>query len=73
MPNDESALGLFADGAMSVPEAARLTGLGRTQLYVLMGTGELAYTKVGSRRLIPRRALVELLARNATCPPRSGA
>jgi excisionase family DNA binding protein len=57
---------LFGDGSVTVAEAARFTGLGRTSLYDLMTAGELTYTKVGARRLIPRRALVELLARNAT-------
>ena len=56
----------YADGSVTVAEAARFTGLGRTTLYALMAAGELPYTKVGARRLIGRRALVEMLARNAS-------
>jgi len=32
-------------------------------LYLLMERGELAYTVIGRRRLIPHRALIELAAR----------
>jgi hypothetical protein len=31
-----------------------------------MGEGRLSYTKVGARRLIPRRALVQVLAEGLT-------
>lgn len=50
------------DGAVSVAEASRFTGLGRSELYQMMVRNELAYLKHGRRRLIPRRALVDLLA-----------
>ncbi len=56
---------LFADGAVTVAEAVRFSGIGRTQLYDLMTAGRLPFTKVGSRRLIPRRGLVDLLAGGA--------
>jgi excisionase family DNA binding protein len=59
---------LFGDGALGVAEAARFSGIGRTTLYELMSAGKLAYTKVGSRRLIPRRGLVALLAEQAMRP-----
>jgi excisionase family DNA binding protein len=55
---------LASEGAYSVPEAVEFTGLGRTTLYMLMDRGELPYAKVGARRLIPKRALVELIERN---------
>ncbi len=48
--------------SVSVEEAARLLGLGRSNLFKLMESGELRSVKVGSRRLVPRRALEELLA-----------
>lgn len=38
--------------AYSVTEAAALTGLGKTTLYALMGTGALPSCKIGKRRLI---------------------
>ena len=48
--------------SVSVEEAARLLGLGRSNLFKLMESGELRSVKVGSRRLVPRRALEEFLA-----------
>ncbi len=38
--------------ALSVGEAARATGLGRTTLYELMDAGRLPYSKIGARRLL---------------------
>ncbi len=38
--------------ALRVPEAAAASGLSQTVLYDLMRDGHLAYSKVGSRRLI---------------------
>lgn len=55
---------ILQDGTCDIPEAMRLTGLKRTYLYELMTRGELKYAKVGKRRLIVRRSLVELLRRN---------
>ena len=43
--------------AYSVGEAARLTGLSRDLLYDEMRRGNLAYVKVGRRRLITRQHL----------------
>jgi excisionase family DNA binding protein len=54
---------LFADGCVSVPQAKEITTLSRSTLYGLMERGELVYTTVGRRRLIPRRALIELCQR----------
>ena len=53
-----------ADGgrlAYSVDEAARLTGLSRDLLYDEMRRGNLAYVKVGRRRLITRQHLNQFL------------
>jgi|GEM_PF-2513905 len=57
-----SAKELLSEGALGLDEAQRFTGLGRSYLYELMTSGRLPFTKCGSRRLIPKRALVELLA-----------
>jgi excisionase family DNA binding protein len=57
---------LLEDGALGIEEARKFSGLGRTVLYDLMGEGRLSYTKVGARRLIPRRALVQVLAEGLT-------
>lgn len=42
---------------VSVREAARLAGLGRTSVYKLLASGELASRRVGRRRLVVRRSL----------------
>jgi excisionase family DNA binding protein len=55
---------LVRDGMDTVPEAVAYSGLGRSTLYALMERGELVYAKVGRRRLIPRRALAELMERS---------
>jgi excisionase family DNA binding protein len=51
---------MLADGLLDVTEAAKFASVSRSFLYDLMEAGDLAYTKIGRRRLIPRRALVEL-------------
>lgn len=48
--------------AYSVSEAARVTGLGRTKLFALIGSGELPSKKIGTRRLIRSADLEALLA-----------
>lgn len=40
-----------------VKEACRLTGIGRSKLYLLMKEGEIATIKVGTMTLIPMRSL----------------
>jgi excisionase family DNA binding protein len=47
--------------AYSVDEAASLTGLSRDLLYDEMRRGNLAYVKVGRRRLITRQHLQQFL------------
>ena len=47
--------------AYSVDEAARMTGLSRDLLYDEMRRGNLAYVKVGRRRLITRQHLNQFL------------
>jgi len=54
------------DGLISLPEAARFLSLSRSKVYVLMERGDLAYVKIGRARRIPRRAVIELAARNLT-------
>jgi excisionase family DNA binding protein len=47
--------------ALRVNEAAAVTGLSRSTLYVLMRKGALRSVRVAGRRLIPRDALEALL------------
>lgn len=48
--------------AYSVADACRVSSLGKTQIYTLIGAGRLESRKVGKRTLIPAaslRALIE--------------
>jgi excisionase family DNA binding protein len=54
---------MFESGLRTVEEARQYTRLSRSSLYALMEKGDLIYTKIGRRRLIPHRALVELAHR----------
>ena len=56
-----SADDVFGSGCMGVPEAVVFTGLGRSELYEMMSRGELVFTKIGRRRLVPKKALIEML------------
>lgn len=56
--------GLAEDGMMTVKEAAGFLRLSVPMLYVLMERGELSFGKIGRRRLIPRRAVVDLANRS---------
>lgn len=47
----------------NIQEAVAASGISRTTLYELMGAGELNYSQVRGRRIIPRAALDELLTR----------
>jgi excisionase family DNA binding protein len=47
--------------AYCVKDAARLIGVSRTTLYVLISTGRLRTIKIRKRRLVPREALLDLL------------
>ena len=62
MTNDNGEL--LGDGTIGIDDAKRLSGLGRSFLHQLMRRGELAYCKVGKRRLIVKRSLLEMLRRN---------
>jgi excisionase family DNA binding protein len=56
---------------LSVGQAARHLGIGRTATYAAIGRGELRSLKVGRRRLIPADALAELALRG-TAPNANG-
>jgi excisionase family DNA binding protein len=46
---------------VSVPEAARLIGIGTTTAWELVHTGRLRTVRLGRRVLVPRSAIRELL------------
>lgn len=51
--------------AVDIPEACRLTGLGRSKLYELLSAGEIPSVKVGKRRVVPVASLRQWLAKLA--------
>jgi excisionase family DNA binding protein len=55
---------LVAEGLVTVKEAGQFLRLSVASVYGLMARGELPFVKLGRSRRIPRRALVELAARN---------
>lgn len=61
-PFDPADLELMRDGALTVRQAAEFSGFSRTELFDLMRTGHLEWFVHGKHRMIPRRAIVELLA-----------
>ncbi len=63
MTRESESTALVEGGLKSLDEARAYTRLSRSALYGLMETGQLAYTKIGRRRLIPHRALIELAQR----------
>ncbi|MFF9918985.1 helix-turn-helix domain-containing protein [Streptomyces globisporus] len=48
--------------ALTVTEAARRIGIGRTKLYEYVSSGEIASVKIGSLRRIPAEAVNDFLA-----------
>lgn len=61
-PSDDS---IWSDGVISVTKAPEFCGVCKRQLWELMDRGELPWTKPARDRLIPRKALVALLAQHA--------
>lgn len=47
--------------AYSIREAAVMTGLSRSSIYVLLGKKKLASVRIGGRRLITHEAITDLL------------
>jgi excisionase family DNA binding protein len=46
---------------MTVPEAAKLLGVGRNQAYEAVRRGEIPTVKIGRRILVPTKALERML------------
>ena len=51
---------------LTVTQAARALSIGRTTLYTLISTGELASIKIGAARRVPLTALHDYTNRNTT-------
>jgi excisionase family DNA binding protein len=62
---EEVAVARQADGAppalLSIEEAARRLGIGRSTVYEALGHGELRSVRVRGRRLVPIDAIAELI------------
>jgi excisionase family DNA binding protein len=56
---------VFRPLTVRVPEACRLTGIGRSKLYELIGAGEIETIKVGAITLVPVAGLARFLERRA--------
>ncbi|MBA3852233.1 MAG: excisionase family DNA-binding protein [Chloroflexi bacterium] len=52
------------DRLLSVDEAAKLLGIGRSALYGELAAGRLRSVKVGRRRLVPSGAIAEYVSRD---------
>jgi excisionase family DNA binding protein len=63
MATESKGAEMVEGGLRTIPEAQEYTRLSRAAIYGLMDRGELAYTRIGKRRLIPFRALVDLAQR----------
>jgi excisionase family DNA binding protein len=50
------------DRLLSIEQAARALGIGRTALYSEIGAGHIRSVKVGRRRLVPSSAITEVAA-----------
>lgn len=57
---------------VSVIDAARLLGIGRTRLYQLIDNGDVVSVRVGGRRLVSRRSLVAYHDRLLGLPDEEG-
>ena len=55
--------------ALGIEQACRVTGLGRSTLYRLIGEGRLQTVKIGSRRLVLVESLRALLHADAVSAP----
>lgn len=59
-----SAAEIVQNGAMTVDEATKFVGFGRTTLYALKAQGKIRTIKIGRRTLFPRSELLRVLAEN---------
>jgi excisionase family DNA binding protein len=54
----------FSPITMSITETAAYLGIGRTSVYLLFATNELSSIRVGRRRLVTTKSIVELVERS---------
>jgi excisionase family DNA binding protein len=64
MEDKRPAEELVGDGLMTTREVAAFLRLSPAAVYNLMSRDELPFVKIGRSRRVPRRAVVELAAKN---------
>lgn len=52
---------LWDEGSMTVTQAAKHLATSRKTIFLMMNDGRLPWARLGSRRRIPRRAVLDLL------------
>jgi excisionase family DNA binding protein len=60
---DKSNASTAMNMALSVAEACKQLGVGKTTFYRLKRNGELSTLKIGSRTLVPKRSIEEYIDR----------
>ena len=60
MENLHATPPIAAPVLVSVIEACRLTGLGRSMIHLMIGDGRLASVRIGKRRLVKYASIVAL-------------
>lgn len=63
MAREKTKIAVVEDGLETVEGAKNFLKISRTSVYGLMESGDLPYVKIGKRRRIPRRALLDLAQR----------
>lgn len=64
MPNHQDLLPFAQRLTCTIAQACEATGLGRTKIYELIGSGRVTTTTVGRRRLIVMQSLLALVGVN---------
>ncbi len=54
---------------ITVPEAARLLGIGRGSCYEAIKRNELPHIKIGKRILVPKHGLLQMLSQSTALRP----
>jgi excisionase family DNA binding protein len=62
-PMQGEAASPFVPLTVRIPEACRLTGIGRSKLYELIKAGEIEIIKVGAMTLVPMAGLAAFINR----------
>lgn len=57
--------------AVRIPDAVRMTGIGRSKLYELIASGDIETVKVGRCTLVPMESLRALLGKARVAPCRA--